>query len=157
MDILIKTSDGSERQRWDGDSLDLGKVLIPGTKADYIYIDAGIPRPVDVGPDHFLTTATVIEPTLGPDQNRVPETVVVVGQTVTVNRPAVDMTVQEIADRDRNNDESALQSDVLKLAHINVELVTMLIANGTISGPDFSAKTERFYQDVKAIADRLNP
>ena len=150
MDILIRKSDSTEINRW-GVAPD--KVSMPGT-GDVVFCK-GEPRPLDIGPDHFLATATVNEPALGPDQKRGQETVDVVGQSVTIDRPAVNMTAQEIADRDQNNDEGTLRNGGLKLAHVLVELVTKLLANGTIQVTDFTPETKQMYQDVKAISDRL--
>ena len=85
MDILIKTSDSSEINRWNDPP---GKVGIPGT-GDVVFPHP-IDRPLDIGPDHFLATATVVDEDIGDDQKRGPETVEVVGQEVTVTRTAVD-------------------------------------------------------------------
>jgi len=96
MDILIETATGNEVQRWGGKP---SRIRI---KAEKITCDPGDDaRPMPIGPNHFLATATVVEPPLGPNQRRGPETVVVVGQTVTVTRPAVDMTQDEINARGR--------------------------------------------------------
>jgi len=85
MDILIKTSDGSEVNRW-GNSAP--KVIIPGT-GDVVF-PAPNDRPLAIGPDHFLATATVVDEDIGDDQKRGPEVVSVVGQVVTVTRTVVD-------------------------------------------------------------------
>ena len=85
MDILIKTSDSSEVNRWDYSP---SKVGIPG-KGDVVFPHP-TDRPLDIGPDHFLATATVVDEDIGDDQKRGPETVEVVGQEVTVTRTAVD-------------------------------------------------------------------
>ncbi len=92
MDILVKKSTSEEIQRWDYNP---GKVQIPGS-TDVVF--CGTARPIDVGPDHFLATATIVEPPLGPNQKRGPETkdIDVASRTATVNRPAVDMTQDEI-------------------------------------------------------------
>ena len=151
MDILIETSTSAEINRWNGSP---DKVRIPGTAGDVIFVK-GVPRPINVGPGHFLATAQIVEPPLGPDQKRGLETTDVTGQVVKLTRPAIDLTAQEIADRDRRNDEGSLRQGGLKLAHVLVELVAKLLANGTISGTDFTPETKQMYQDVKAIADRL--
>jgi hypothetical protein len=87
MDILIKTSDGSEVQRW---SSPPDKVSIPNT-SDVI---SPVPddRPLAIGPDHFLATATVVDADAGAgnDQKCGPEVVSVVGQEVTVTRTTID-------------------------------------------------------------------
>lgn len=152
MDILIKKSDGSEVQRWEAPP---GRVRIPAEK---LTVDPGdTPRPMDIGPNHFLATATIVEPALGADQKRGPETMDVVGQDVTLNRPAVDMTAQEIADRDQNNDISELSRSVAKIAFIQTELIDKLLSQGTISANDFTAPVKQIFQDVKAIVDRAKP
>jgi len=106
MDILIKTADSSEVQRW---GVSPGHVKIPGSGNKVFPGDD--PRPMAVGPDHFLATATVIEPALGPDQKRGPETVDVVGQAVTVTRTAVTKTEEDILN-DWKSAMSATDMDV---------------------------------------------
>jgi len=91
MDILIKTSDGSEVNRWDNPP---GKVGIPGS-GDVVF-PAPDDRPLAVGPDHFLATATVVDEDIGDGQKRGPETVEVVGQAVTVTRTTVAKTEEDI-------------------------------------------------------------
>ena len=85
MDILIKSSDGSEVNRWGSPP---GKVNIPGT-GDVVF-PAPDDRPLAIGPDHFLATATVVDEDVGDDQKRGPEIVSVVGQAVTVMRTSID-------------------------------------------------------------------
>jgi hypothetical protein len=152
MDILIEVATDSEVKRWNSPP---DRVNVPNT-GDVIYCDT-LARPFDVGPAHFLATASIIEPSLGADQKRGAESVAVAGRVVTITRPAINLTAQEIADRDLANDQTKLQVAGLKLAHIAVELVTELIANGTIAATDFSAETRQMYQDIKTITDRLNP
>jgi hypothetical protein len=91
MDILIKTSDDSEVNRWNGPP---GKVPIPGT-GDVVF-PGDSPRPIDIGPDHFLATATVVDEPVGDSQKRGPETVEVVGQEVTVTRTTIAKTAEDI-------------------------------------------------------------
>ena len=91
MDLLIKTSDNSEVNRWDNPP---GKVPIPGT-GDVVF-PAPDDRPLAIGPGHFLATATVVDEDIGDGQKRGPETVVVVGQAVTVTRTSVDKTEEDI-------------------------------------------------------------
>ena len=91
MDILIRTSDSTEVWRWPTPP---GKVDIPGT-GDVVFPAPG-DRPLAIGPDHFLATATVVEEAIGDDQKRGPETVVVVGQAVTVTRTTVPKTEDDI-------------------------------------------------------------
>jgi hypothetical protein len=91
MDILIETATGKEVRRWDrGPS----KVPIPGT-GDVVF-PAPDDRPLAIGPDHFLATATVVDEDIGDGQKRGPETVGVVGQAVTVTRTAVAKTEEDI-------------------------------------------------------------
>jgi len=91
MDILIKISNGSEVQRWGSPP---GKVKIPGT-GDVVF-PGGSPRPIDIGPDHYLATATVVDEDIGDDQKRGPEVVSVVGQAVTVTRTVVDKDADDL-------------------------------------------------------------
>ena len=90
MDILIKVSDGSEINRWGK----ADKVGIPGT-GDVVF-PGDSPRPIAIGPDHFLATATVVDEDIGDGQKRGPETVGVVGQAVTVTRTTVAKTEEDI-------------------------------------------------------------
>jgi hypothetical protein len=85
MDILIKTATSNEVQRWGSPP---GKVSIPET-GDVVF-PGDSPRPIDIGPDHYLATATIVDEDVGDDQKRGPETVGVVGQVVTVTRTTVD-------------------------------------------------------------------
>ena len=91
MDILIKTSDSSEVNRWDYSP---SKVGIPG-KGDVVFPHP-TDRPLAIGPDHFLDTATVVDEDIGDGQKRGPETVVVVGQAVTVTRTDIAKTEEDI-------------------------------------------------------------
>jgi hypothetical protein len=85
MDILIKISDSSEVNRWNGS---VGRIHL---REEKLTLDpGGAPRPMDFGPNHFLATATVVDEDIGDDQKRGPEVVSVVGQAVTVTRTAVD-------------------------------------------------------------------
>jgi len=85
MDILIKTSDSSEVNRWQNPA---PKVSIPGT-GDVVF-PAPDDRPLAIGPDHFLATATVVDEDIGDDQKRGPEVVSVVDQAVTITRTSID-------------------------------------------------------------------
>ena len=91
MDILIKTSDNSEVNRWNTPP---GRVNIPGS-GDVVF-PAPDDRPLAVGPDHFLATATVVDEDIGDGQKRGPETVEVVEQVVTVTRTAIAKTEEDI-------------------------------------------------------------
>jgi len=91
MDILIKTSDGSEVSRWGSPP---GKVKIPDS-GDVVF-PAPDDRPLAIGEDHFLATVTVVDEDVGDGQKRGPETVDVVGQAVTVTRTAVAKTEEDI-------------------------------------------------------------
>ena len=91
MDLLIKTSNGSEVNRW---SVPPGKVPIPGS-GDVVFPHP-TDRPLAIGPDHFLATATVVDEDVGDGQKRGPETVEVVEQVVTVTRTTVAKTEEDI-------------------------------------------------------------
>ena len=106
MDILIKTSDGSEVTRWGEPP---GKVKIPDS-GDVVF-PAPDDRPLDIGPNHFLATATVVDEDIGDSQKRGPETVDVVGQAVTVTRTAVAKTEEDILN-DWKASMSATDEDV---------------------------------------------
>jgi hypothetical protein len=101
MDILIETATGNEIRRWPSP---VGKVNIPGS-GDVVF-PAPDDRPLAVGPDHFLATATVVDEAIGDSQKRGPETVGVVGQAVTVTRTTVAKTEEDIL-----NDWMAAMSD----------------------------------------------
>jgi len=53
-------------------------------------------RPLAIGPDHFLATATVVDEDIGDDQKRGPEVVSVVDQAVTVTRTVVDKDADDL-------------------------------------------------------------
>ena len=92
MDILIKKSDGSEVQRWP--TLP-GRVDIPGTK-DVVFPGAAT-RPIDIGSDHFLATATVVNEDIT-GKKRGAEVLAVDGKSVTVTRTAVDKTADDLSE-----------------------------------------------------------
>lgn len=151
MDILIETATGKEVNRWSGSP---DKVQIPGS-GDVVFVGDPDDRPVAIGDSHFLATAVLDEPALGVDQKRGIETVVIVGQAVTINRPAVDLTAQEIADRDHSSDVSELQSSGEQIAFVLVEFVEWALANTAMTAADFSPNTRQVYQDAKTVADRI--
>jgi len=106
MDILIKTSDSSEVNRWDSPP---GKVSIPGS-GDVVF-PAPDDRPLAIGEDHFLATATVVDEDIGDDQKRGPEVISVVGQAVTVTRTAVDKDADDYM-ADWENDMAVATRDM---------------------------------------------
>jgi hypothetical protein len=106
MDILIKTSDGSEVNRWGSPP---GKVKIPGS-GDVVF-PAPDDRPLAIGEDHFLATATVVDEAIGDAQKRGPETVDVVEQAVTVTRTTVAKTEEDVLN-DWKASMSATDEDV---------------------------------------------
>lgn len=85
MDILIETATSNEVQRWGSPP---GRVSIPGT-GDVVF-PAPDDRPLTIGPDHFLATATVVDEDMIDSQKRGPEIISVVDQAVTVTRTSVD-------------------------------------------------------------------
>ena len=91
MDILIETATSNEVHRWGGGP---GRVHIPGT-GDVVF-PGDSPRPIDIGPDHFLATATVVDEAIGDGQKRGPEVVTIVGQEVTVTRTAIDKDADDL-------------------------------------------------------------
>jgi len=91
MDILIETATSNEVHRW-GDGP--GKVNIPGT-GDVVF-PAPDDRPLAIGPDHFLATATVVDEAIGDGQKRGPEVVTIVGQEVTVTRTSIDKDADDL-------------------------------------------------------------
>jgi len=94
MDILIKTADGSEVQRW---VTPPGRVAIPSEKIT-VYPGEDT-RPMAIGENHFLAVATIVTPDLGVNQKRGDEVMNVSGQAVTLTKAAVDMTASDIAAR----------------------------------------------------------
>ena len=114
MDILIKTSDGSEVNRWDSPP---GKVGIPDT-GDVVF-PAPDDRPLAIGPDHFLATATVVDEDVGDGQKRGPETVEVVGQAVTVTRTAIAKTEEDIL----NDWQSAMSQTDFTLSRAEEDII----------------------------------
>ena len=94
MDILIKTADGSEVQRW---VTPPGRVAIPSEKIT-VYPGEDT-RPMAIGENHFLAVATIVTPDLGVNQKRGDEVMGVSGQAVTLTKAAVDMTDSDIAAR----------------------------------------------------------
>ena len=91
MELLILKSSGAEIKRF-GKSP--GKVNIPGT-GDVVFTK-GAPRPIDIGPDHFLAVATIVTNDVGDTQKSGPELVSVVGKEVTLTRTAVEKDSNDI-------------------------------------------------------------
>ena len=114
MEILIKTSDGSEVNRWVNPP---GKVGIPGS-GDVVF-PAPDDRPLAIGPDHFLATATVVDEDVGDGQKRGPETVEVVGQAVTVTRTAIAKTEEDIL----NDWQSAMSQTDFTLSRAEEDII----------------------------------
>jgi hypothetical protein len=106
MDFLIETSTGDEVARWGSQQ---GKVKIPDGGGDVVF--PGDQRPVAIGPNHFLATATVVDEEIGDGQKRGPETVGVVGQVVTVTRTSIAKTDDDILD-DWRGEMAATDRDV---------------------------------------------
>jgi len=153
MDYLIKKSDASIIEIFPGGA---SKIQLPGmTGTDAVHC-GGDKRPLDLG-DYLLIRATVIEEPVGANQKRgdTIEDVDVVAQTVTVTRPAVDMTAQEIADRDIADDISALRNAGKDMALVLTEFVDWALANTSMTANDFTPNVRQAYQNIKAIADRV--
>tara|TARA_R110000803_G_scaffold39641_2_gene85530 strand:- start:6456 stop:6872 length:417 start_codon:yes stop_codon:yes gene_type:complete len=98
MDILIKTSDGSEVNRWNTSP---GKVGIPGT-TDVVF-PGDSPRPIDIGPDHFLATATVVDEAVSDSKKRGPQVLAVDGKSVTVTSTVIDKTADDLSEERKAN------------------------------------------------------
>ena len=132
MDILIKILDGSEVNRWDYSP---GKVPIPGT-GDVVF-PAPDDRPLAIGEDHFLATATVVDEPTGDSQKRGPEVVSVVGQEVTVTRTAIDKDADDLMAEWKGKRVAAYGSvgDQLDQQYWD-------ILNGTSVWPDHIAKVK---------------
>ena len=114
MDLLIKTSDNSEANRWNSPP---GKVPIPGS--DDVVFPAPDDRPLAIGPAHFLATATVVDEDIGDGQKRGPETVGVVGQAVTVTRTAIAKTEEDIL----NDWQSAMSQTDFTLSRAEEDII----------------------------------
>ena len=91
MDILIETSTSKEVKRWGRNP---GKVLIPGGNGDVVF--TGTARPLDIGSEHFLATATLVEEPLINGTKRGPDIVTVDEQEVTITRSAVAKTSDDL-------------------------------------------------------------
>jgi hypothetical protein len=91
MNILIETATGNEVNRWLHSP---GKVEIPGTN-DVVF-PGDDTRPMAIGPDHFLATATVVDDPIDDSQKHGPEVVSVVDQEVTITRTAIDKDADEL-------------------------------------------------------------
>ena len=87
MEILIKTVDSSEVNRW---SSPPSRIRI---EAEKLTIDPGADtRPMAIGDNHFLAIPTIVKPDLEADEKRGAESIGIDGQTVTITYPAIDMT-----------------------------------------------------------------
>ncbi len=151
MDYLIKKSDSATVNL--GGTV--GKIKLPEqTGGDVTFV--GDKRPLDLG-DYILVQADITTEPLGIDQKRGPtdEIVDVGAQTVTVTHTAIDMTAQEIADRDLANDIGELRSGGKDIALVLIELIDYLLANTNMSATDFTPDVRQAYQDIKVIADRV--
>jgi len=97
MDYLIKKSDSSIIEIFPGGAVKIKLPEMTGTDA----IHVGDKRPMELG-DYLLIKATVIDEPIGTDQKRGPtDTIVDVdAQTVSITHTAVNLTAQELWDRD---------------------------------------------------------
>jgi len=98
VEILIHTGTGAEVQRF----IVADAVRIPGTTGDKVFTK-GSQRPLDIGPDHFLATATVNDNWNGmnPATHKRGIEVVTINtgaKTVVVDLPIIPKTAQEISD-----------------------------------------------------------
>ena len=153
MFVLIKKSDKSIAQKW---SVLPRRVNIPGTN-DCVM---GATAPFDIGPDHVLREATVVDPAYDPDtQVRTGPVFDVVDDTfdVTETYAVRAKTAQEIADDQQTADIDELRLSVDKLAFIQTELIDKLLGQGTVQAADFTAPVRAIYQDIKVIVDRAKP
>ena len=150
-EVLIETVTSKEVKRW---SSPPGRVVIPNTN-DVVFPGGG-PRPMAIGPNHFLVEATVVEPSVGENQKRGSETVEVAGKMVTITRPVVDLSDDEKADIVIGKAKTELRHSNEQVAHVLTELVTKLLTKGTIATSDFTSATKKMYDDMKTAADKLS-
>lgn len=130
-----------------------GRIKIP-SNGDVVFSPNA---PMDIGPDHILVKATVVDPPFdGTTQVRTgPEFVVANDFSATETYSVRDKTAQELATEQKAQDMSALRGGGEKVAFVLVELVQSLRDKGAISATDFTPSTRQVWQDVKAIADRV--
>ncbi len=95
MDILIETATGNEIQRWSGVAR---RVTLPGETHSIGVYGVPLKRPLDLGPDHFLATATFNEVPLTDITVRGTDIIDVVGQAVTVTQTLDDMPIDDCRD-----------------------------------------------------------
>ena len=92
MDYLIKKSDSSIAQQWNGTA---SKLKLPNqTGGDVVF--TGDKRPLDLG-DYILVKAKEVDEALDATKKRGETEVVVDGDTVTVTKKAVDKSAAEVA------------------------------------------------------------
>ncbi len=150
-EVLIETATSKEVKQWESPP---GRVVIPNTN-DVVFPGRDT-RPMAIGPNHFLVEATVVEPAVGENQKRGSETVEVDGKTVTITRPVVDLSDEEKASVVIGEAKTELRGSNERVAHVLTELVTKLLAKGTIATSDFTSSTKKMYDEMKTASDKLS-
>ena len=95
MDILIETATATEVSRLSN----LQRISIPDTGD--VFFPGDTPLPFDVGPNHFVATATLTAPSFDPvTHKQLPEVVTIDSQarTIHIERPVVVKSSQELSD-----------------------------------------------------------
>ena len=151
-EILIHEPTGAEVQRWGGSP---NKVNIPGSRADVVFV-GDAPRPLDIGPDHFLAVAQVNKPPLAsPNQKYGAEQMnVTPARGVTLTTPIEGMSAEEIATRDKSEGEGELRSSVKQNTELVIGLIDLLVTKGVIEVRELDGVAKQNHADLKASNDK---
>jgi len=112
MDVLVDIDTQELVNRWNAPQ---GRVRIPKTVGDVVFVK-DTPRPIDIGPDHFLAEPTVVDVPLDDNHKRGPEEVAVdvVEKTVTITNTTIP---KDHVDLVRDWQKEMLQLDVVMPRH----------------------------------------
>ena len=151
VEILIETATNLEVERFTSPPK---KVSVPGTKSDTVY-PGDDPRPMAIGPLHFLSVATVVDPGLGVNQRYGEDLIGVDNQSVTITKVMENLPVEEVAAKDKSAREQEFHGGGLSMGHILMELVSELVKKGVMSVNDFDPRTKKMYMNMKKNSDKL--
>ena len=110
----------------------------------------------DIGPDHILIQATLIDPAFDPatEVKTGPAFVVADDFSVTERYTVRAKTAQELAEEEKEADDGELRQSERASTRLLIETVDHLIASSAMSPADLSPVVRADYQRLRTIVDR---